>query len=76
MEKHHRVSQYIRCKYCTYSTFRRSKRGGDNTITLFKHVVDHHEKEFLHAVGWNGTLDSYIDHLFNENEREDDGSRL
>ena len=62
------MQNLIKCKYCTYSIPRFRGRGVFQGKKLWLHAVNAHEKEFLEAIGFAGTIMEYLDYLDLEQE--------
>ena len=50
----------IKCKYCDYSIARFKGRGIYQGKKLWVHTINEHEKEFLEAIGFAGTIMDYL----------------
>ena len=58
-----RPENIIKCKYCDYFCSRCKGKNENGYHKLSLHVVDEHEDKFLVSIGFNGTLEQYMNML-------------
>ena len=57
------MENIIKCKYCAFTIPRFRGRGVFQGKKLWVHTIYEHEKEFLEAIGFAGTLIEYLQYL-------------